>query len=123
MEKRRLLLLFCVCMLLIVECGTPNTSENMKPTSLYKANPSIDLIVYNNSAYVNAKEVDWVIALNLEKKILIGSINRTGITSNFKEWDATILSVGTQIYETEKTEILFVEEGGDLTPYLLYVEG
>ena len=71
-------------MLLIVGCGTPNTSENMKPASLYKANPSIDLLVYNNLAYVSTKEVDRVVASNLEKKTLIGSINRTGITSDLK---------------------------------------
>lgn len=53
----------------------------------------------------------------------IGKIKNSGVTKEFQDWDATILPVGTEIFETDNSEILLASCGEELVPYLKYVEG
>ena len=44
----------------IIGCGnTASTAENASPESLYSSDRDIDLFVYEDTAYVNALDIDW----------------------------------------------------------------
>ncbi|MBF4693015.1 hypothetical protein [Fusibacter ferrireducens] len=90
MKKITRNILYSLLLLVLIGCQSDDTDENAKPEFLYNVDKSIDLFVYEKMAYVNAKDVDWVIELALEKGTLIGTIKNTGATSNFSDWDATV---------------------------------
>lgn len=123
MKKTVMIILYSLLLIVLIGCQSDGTKENMQPESLYDADKSIDLFVYEDIAYVNAKEVDWVIELVLERGTLIGTIKNTGATSNFSDWDATVLNVGCNIYKSNRSDILLVENNGEFIPYLKYIEG
>ena len=54
---------------------------------------------------------------------MMGKIRASGITSDFENWDATVLPVGTEIYESDDSQILLAGLGEQLIPYLKWVEG
>lgn len=127
---RRRLNCFCALMcsavfsIFIIGCGdTASTAENASPEALYSADRNIDLFVYEDTAYVNAMDVDWVGELSLAKGEAVGEIGRSGVTDDFQDWDATVLAEGTVIYSSEETEVLLADTGDALIPYLKYVEG
>lgn len=124
--------LSCFCALMcsvvfsvfIIGCGnTASTAENASPEALYSADRDIDLFVYEDTAYVNALDVDWVGELSLAKGEALGEIGRSGVTDDFQNWDATVLTEGTVIYSSGETEVLLADTGEALIPYLKYVEG
>jgi len=55
-----------VCILTLISiiltaCATvESTDENASPETLYKNDNSIDMLIYNDRAYVNAQNLDWV---------------------------------------------------------------
>ena len=111
-------------LLCITGCrSTVSTAENASPEKLYSADPDIDLFVYESTAYVNALDVDWVGELSLSKGAVLGEICRSGVTDDFREWDATVLPEGTVIYESGESQVLLAEIGDALIPYLKYAEG
>lgn len=111
-------------LLCITGCrSTVSTAENASPEALYSADPDIDLFVYESTAYVNALDVDWVGELSLAKGAVLGEICRSGVTDDFREWDATVLPEGTVIYESGESQVLLAEIGDALIPYLKYAEG
>ena len=125
---RRRLNCFCALMCsvvfsaFIIGCGnTASTAENASPEALYSADRDIDLFVYEDTAYVNA--MDWVGELSLAKGEALGEIGRSGVTDDFQDWDATVLTEGTVIYSSGETEVLLADTGEALIPYLKYVEG
>lgn len=108
----------------IIGCGnTASTAENASPESLYSSDRDIDLFVYEDTAYVNALDIDWVGELSLAKGKVLGEICRSGVTDDFQEWDATVLPEGTVIYESGESQVLLAETGDELIPYLKYAEG
>lgn len=91
---------------------------------LYKENSQIDFFIVNETVYINATNIEWVMKETLTKNMKLGEIKRSHITSNYSNYDATVSSVGTVIYSTiERSEILLLESNGVFTPYLGYVEG
>ena len=111
-------------LLCITGCrSTVSTAENASPEALYSADPDIDLFVYEGTAYVNALDVDWVGELSLAKNAVLGEVCRSGVTDDFREWDATVLPEGTVIYESGESQVLLAEIGDALIPYLKYAEG
>lgn len=103
-------------------CGVTLTTEST-PEQLYSNNHSIDMFVYEDAAYVNVTDVDWVKSETLERGKYIGKICNSGITNDFNNWDATVLPAGTEIYESDNTEILLASLGKKFVPYMKYVEG
>ncbi len=100
------------------------TKDNTSPENLYKEDSSIDLLVYNNTAYVNAEYLDWVNELELESDEKLGTIKRTGVTKGFKDFDATILEVETEVYSVlGRGDIVMVLIDEKSIPYYAYVEG
>lgn len=100
--------------------GSP---ELPTPENLYAQDSSIDLFVYEDTAYVNSSDTDWVQEKTFEKGERIGEIEVSGVTEEFQDWDSTVLSEGTVIYESDDPGILLAECDGELIPYLKYVEG
>ncbi|MHB8129203.1 MAG: hypothetical protein ACYDEX_09415 [Mobilitalea sp.] len=101
-----------------------STKDNASPENLYKENRSIDLLVYQDTAYVNAEFLDWVNELELESDEKLGSIMRTGVTKRFKDFDATILEIETEVYSViGRDDIVFVLIDEKWIPYYAYVEG
>lgn len=123
LKMKRFLFCTMLCLLFFVIGCQSNTSKYSEPQSLYDANPNIDMFVYENTAFVNASDVDWVKELELNKDSLLGTIKETGVSTGFKDWDATLLEVGSNIYKSERSDILLVDCNGSMIPYFKYVEG
>ena len=103
---------------------TISTKDNSSPDTLYKKDNEIDLFVYENTAFVNAATTDWVTELDLKQDKKLGEIKRTNISKKFKDFDATYLDVGTEVYSAVgRHDILLVNINNMMIPYLRYVEG
>ena len=104
-------------------CGSALSTE-LTPEQLYFDDHSIiDMFVYEDAAYVNVTDVDWVKNETFEKDKYIGKISNTGVTNDFNNWDATLLAIGTEIYESDNNQILLASLGEKFVPYMKYVEG
>ncbi|MCF2568332.1 hypothetical protein I6E09_03915 [Mediterraneibacter glycyrrhizinilyticus] len=123
--KREVLLIFLMIVALLTGCQTAGQTSPELPTpeNLYSTDNTIDMFVYQETAYVNAEDTDWVAEQEFVKGAMVGKIKNSGVTQEFQDWDATILPVDTEIYETEDPQILLAFCGEELIPYLKYVEG
>ena len=92
-------------------------AELPTPENLYSNDSAIDMFVYEDTAFVNAEDVDWVTEQDLTAGELAGTIEETDADGDFEDWDATVLPEGTKIY------IMLAECEGEFVPYLKYVEG
>lgn len=131
---KKVILYFCsVLWILIIASGmvacsgkelTSKTSGNATPDSLYKQDNEIDLFVYQDTAYVNAVTVDWVTELELKQDKKLGEIERTNVIKKFKDYDATLLDKGTEIYSVSgRKDIILANINNMMIPYLAFVEG
>lgn len=101
-----------------------STADHDSPEALYKHDKSIDLLIYKETAYVNAAKLDWVAELELERNEKLGEIERTGVKRKFKNFDATILETGIEIYSAiGREDFVLVEIDNKMLPYYAYVEG
>ena len=120
---------FYLLSLFLTGCSSFSASTEVTPETLYADNQDIDMFVYKDTAWVNASNVDWGTELQPEAVSQIGEVKKGGVTKDFRDWDATVLKAGTAVYScqdkdgTERTDLLLVEERGNFTPYLKYVEG
>ena len=120
---------FCLLSLFLTGCSSSTASTEVTPETLYADNHDIDMFVYEDTAWVNASDLDWVTELQPEAVSQIGEVENSGATGDFRDWDATVLKAGTAVYScqdkdgTERSDLLLVEEEGNFTPYLKYVEG
>ena len=103
--------------------STAEAPELPTPENLYEQDSSIDLLVYEDTAYVNSADTDWVQEKTFEKGEPVGEIKDSGVTEDFQDWDSTVLPEGTVIYESDDDTILLAECDGELIPYLKWVEG
>lgn len=123
MRKIIVTFLWIVLILLLVSCQR-TTAFNASPENIYADNNKVDFIVYNDTAYVNSGDVNWIKDLNLKCENELGSIRRTKVTKNYKNYDATILKIGTKIYSvTGREDIILVLINNEYIPYYAYVEG
>lgn len=120
-----LFLLISILILSFSACSKiHSTADNASPEALYQQDQSIDFLVYNDIAYVNAADLDWVADLKLTSSEKIGEIKRTNVTKKYKDLDATILEVGTEFYSvTGRDDFVLVSVNHELVPYYAYVEG
>ena len=113
----------------VTACSQPsdpvmNTAEWARPENYYSANPSIDMFVYEKTVCENAEGIDWITDLTLTPGQELGTIKRTGVTTDFHDFDATKLPVGAIVYTVhERGDILLVRTGDLTLPYLKVVEG
>ena len=83
-----------------------------------------DFIFCQGMVAINATGIDWVKEYGLDEGALLGEVQRSGVTSDFQEWDATVLPVGTKIYQNARGAGLLVAVHDDIkTPYLFMIEG
>lgn len=109
--------------LALAGCQTSGGSPDLPtPENLNAEDSNIDLFVYEDTAYVNSADIDWV-QEKIEKGDRVGEIKHSGVTENFQDWDSTVLSKGTVIYQSDDDAILLADCGGALIPYMKYVEG
>ena len=119
-----LLMLVSVACLKQVEEVSVDTSDNDNPEYIYRQRPDIDMFVYNGTAYVNAADVDWVMELKLTPDVLLFEIEAKYVDGNFKNYDATKLEVGTEVYLVEeRRDILVAKLGDTYYRYLAWIEG
>ena len=112
-----------IIMIGITGCSAVKTTSDPTPEQVYSEDNSVDMFVYGEIVYINAADVDWVKSETFDKGDMIGEICASGITSDFDNWDATVLPVGTEIYESDDPQILLAGLGEKLIPYLKWVEG
>jgi len=112
-----------IIMIGITGCNAVKTTSNPTPEQVYSDDNNVDMFVYEDIVYINATDVDWVKSETFDKGDMLGEIRDSGITSDFDNWDATVLPVGTEIYESDDSQILLASLGEQLIPYLKWVEG
>lgn len=114
--KREVLLIFLMAVGLLTGCRAAGQTSPELPTpeNLYSTDNTIDMFVYQETAYVNAEDTDWVAEQEFVKGAMAGKIKNSGVTQEFQDWDATILPVDTEIYETEDSQILLAFCGEEL---------
>ena len=113
-------ILVLACMLAVGN-ASPNAAS---PEKLYRNNSEIDLFVYKDTAYVYAADVDWVKELEWTPDVCVGEIQRTGITKRFRNFDATKLHEGTELYSAkERPDFLIACLEHENIPYRRYAEG
>ncbi len=126
-RKKYNILIFAIVVLVILvtlHIRNSSTINNASADTLYKNDTSIDLFVYQNTAFVKADQIEWILQLKLTPNNLLGSIQRNNIKKNFSNFDATILEVGTKIYSTlERDDIVLILVNGEYIPYFNYIEG
>lgn len=126
-KKIHYILIFAIVVLVILvtlHLRNSSTIYNASADTLYKNDTSIDLFVYQNTAFVKADQIEWILQLQLTPNNLLGSIQRNNIKKNFSNFDATILEVGTKIYSTlERDDIVLLLVNGEYIPYFNYIEG
>lgn len=123
MKKNKVLFIFFTLLFLLSGCSTISSS-NLSPETLLKDEPDADFFIMNSIIYVNAIDVEWVKEIPLKEGKFLGRINNTGVKSNFKDWDATKLDIGTEIYElATRNNIVIIKIDNNYMPYLKYVEG
>ena len=121
-----LLLITMFAMVACTQSSSPagNSADWTRPDNYYKANPSIDMFVYEGTTCENAENNAWVSKLDLVLDREVGTIKRTGVTRDFQDFDATTLPIGAAVYTVhERGDILLVHIGNRDIPYLKVVEG
>lgn len=101
-----------------------STANNCSPEVVLKTDPNADFFIMNNTVYMNAERITWVKKLTRKGEKVLGTISKTGVKEDFKDWNSTSLAVGTIIYElVGREDIVVIKIDGKWIPYLKYVEG
>lgn len=99
-------------------------SIDTSPEAVIKDDPDADFFVMNNTVYINAEDINWVKELSLSEGEILGEINESGVNSEFKNWDSTVIDVDIIIYECiERKDLVLVKTMDGFIPYLRWVEG
>lgn len=115
-----------VALVLAGGCGTNpcagDSAKSATPECLVSQNAEIDLVVIDGTAYARGDVIPD--AEDSELGDEIGTVERTGVTDDFQDWDATALPVGTEVYSdpSSKTDVIVQTDDG-YVQYLKMVEG
>jgi len=125
--KKRIIAFGLILLLIVMFTGcakSPPGIEETKPDTMYRNDNSIDMLVYDGKAFVNAADYDWVADLELSPGQQLGTIKRTDVTRNFKDFDATKIETGVIIYAAvERGDFVLADIDGSFVPYYAWVEG
>ncbi|EQB85841.1 hypothetical protein J2Z44_002279 [Clostridium punense] len=123
MKRLRGIVLFLLLTSLITGCFR-STKNNATSEVLLKTNTNADFFIMDNTVYKNAIDIDWVKGISVKEGSALGRINKTKVKRNFKNWNATVLGVGTEIYKLEdRQDIVLAKKDDKYIPYIKYVEG
>lgn len=103
-------------------------SKKISPSDILDRDINADFFIVNKDIYIYAEDIKWINDLDFSKGELIGSINKSNVKEDFKDWNSTKLEVGTDIYELEGNIkekygelILLAKIGQEYIPYFRYV--
>ncbi|MDQ0256809.1 hypothetical protein J2S74_004231 [Evansella vedderi] len=134
------IMLLTLCLALLAGCSTngldsdpANNNETLEevftiknPTveEVLSANKDEDLFLMDDVVYVQAEDVSWVMntTLTIGEEVL-EITKQTTEASKFESGTATVLPVGTKIYETDQALIYIAFVSGEEIRYLGWVEG
>jgi len=123
LKKLRGIVLFLLLTSLITGCFR-STKNNATPEEILKDNPNADFFIIDNTVYKNAEDVQWVKDISIKEGSALGRINKTKVKRNFKNWNATVLSISTEIYKFQgRDDIVLAKKDDKYIPYIRYVEG
>lgn len=101
-----------------------STKNNAIPEEVLKENPNADFLIIDNTVYKNVEDVQWVRDISVKEGSVLGRINKTKVKRNFKNWSATMLDIGTEVYKLEgREDIVLAKKEDKYIPYIKYVEG
>lgn len=101
-----------------------STKNSATPDLVLKDNPNADFLIIDNTVYKNVEDVQWVKDIPLKKGNFLGKTNKTKVKRNFKNWNATSLDIGTEVYKLEgREDIVLAKKEDKYIPYIRYVEG
>lgn len=117
-----------ICLLLLnIFIKVSLDSKKISPSDILDRDINADFFIVNKDIYIYADDVKWINDLDFNKGELIGTINKSNVQEEFKEWNSTKLKVGTAIYEIGgniKEEygdrILLAKIGEEYIPYFRY---
>ncbi|MBS6184255.1 MAG: hypothetical protein E7E64_04420 [Clostridium celatum] len=120
--------LIAICFLLFnVFIKISLDSKKISPSDILDRDINADFFIVNKDIYIYAEEIKWINDLDFNERKLIGTINKSNVEEDFKEWNSTKLKVGTGIYEIGgniKEEygdrILLAKIGEEYIPYFRY---
>ncbi|MDM5229930.1 hypothetical protein [Lysinibacillus pakistanensis] len=119
-------LLISNLMFLLVLAGCSSAiPDNPTAKSILKENPQVDILQYNQLIYTKVTEPE-LIKDNFIKSDKLGEIKKTTTSSLFfKDFYATKLPIGTEIFATDdqNTYTLIIELDGDQRIYKALIEG
>lgn len=115
-----------ICIILgggVIGCSN-EISNNASPEFILKSNPNADFFIMDETVYISAENIDWIKEVEFKEGKLLGKINKSEVKRDFEDFNATILSANTEIYELDgRKDIVLVKVNGQYMPYLKYVEG
>jgi hypothetical protein len=120
------ILIFNLIFLLILSGCSSATNINPTAQSILKENSQADILQYNNLIYINATNLKSIKKSNFKKGEKIGEIiKNTTSSKNFKDFYATKLAIGTEIFSTNNkdTQTLIAELNGKQILYTVLLEG
>jgi PBP1b-binding outer membrane lipoprotein LpoB len=132
MFNRKMILVVLLLAMAIVACSnqaTPKEPEivldNPTPEEILAENENADIFVLNGIVYSNAEDIEWVNEKELTLGEEVGEIKKqTSNSDEFENYTATLLPVGTKIYQpVEKGDIYIVRVDGKEIRYLGLREG
>ncbi|MEH7237825.1 hypothetical protein [Bacillus sp. JJ1562] len=99
-----------------------NITGNPTPAD-FLDNENADIFQLDGIVYSNAHDVDWVQELDYTVGEQVGEINTHSERAfRFSDGTASILPIGTKIYETD-TPVYIANVDGQEVPYLKMIEG
>ncbi|UOQ86889.1 hypothetical protein [Gracilibacillus salinarum] len=101
------------------------SSGNPTAADILIDNPEADIFLLNGIVYSNAGDLDWVMEKDWTAGEEVAEITRQTAESNeFTSGTATILPVGTSIYQTEEPSGLYIAiVNNEEIPYIGLREG
>jgi hypothetical protein len=132
MFNRRMLPVVLLLAMAIVACNNQTTPkepeiilDNPTPEEILADNENADIFFLNGIVYSNAEHIEWVNEKELTLGEEVGEIKeQTSNSDEFENYSATLLPVGTKIYQpVEKGDIYIVRVDGKEIRYLGLREG
>ncbi|MDM5247414.1 MULTISPECIES: hypothetical protein [unclassified Lysinibacillus] len=119
-------ILICNLLILVLVGCSPTINTNPTANSILKEHSQADILQYNNLIYINATSLESMKQLEYTKSEKIGKIIKTTNSSkNFKDFYATKLESGTEIFSTNDHNIytIIAESNGQQILYTALLEG